>query len=234
MCCCCLHHASVQGGAEGDELRQDRRRSQQDTRRRRSRTWPAGRGDRGAAGDQGVMESRGSSRPSSQTPRACAVRPPAPATLLARAVAGEAGVRANRFGPDSWNVRGVGAERGARPLRAGKANAPSIILWTRSTRAAGRGPGRRRPRRARADDQPAARREGTFDVKGGVILIAATTGGHLDRRCATGRFDGRSRWRPETRDARRSRVPPRASRSAGHRTGRDRRGPRLHGADCTK
>ena len=91
-------------------------------------------------------------------------------TLLARAVAGEAGVPFFSIsGSDFVEMFvGVGASRGARPLRAGQAVEPLHHLHGRDRRRRPpprRGP-RRRPRRARADPQPAAGRDGRLRGQG--------------------------------------------------------------------
>ena len=91
-------------------------------------------------------------------------------TLLARAVAGEAGV-------PFFSISGLGLRRDvrrrrrlarARPLRAGQAEQPLHHLHGRDRRR--RAPPRRRPRRrsrrARADAQPAARRDGRLRGEG--------------------------------------------------------------------
>ena len=91
-------------------------------------------------------------------------------TLLARAVAGEAGVPFFSIsGSDFVEMFvGVGASPRARPLRAGQAELALHHLHGRDRRR--RPPPRRRPgrrsRRARADAQPAARRDGRLRDEG--------------------------------------------------------------------
>ena len=91
-------------------------------------------------------------------------------TLLARAVAGEAGVPFFSIsGSDFVEMFvGVGASPRPRPLRAGQAELPLHHLHGRDRRR--RPPPRRRhgrrPRRARADPQPAARRDGRLRDEG--------------------------------------------------------------------
>ena len=91
-------------------------------------------------------------------------------TLLARAVAGEAGVPFFSIsGSDFVEMFvGVGAIPGARPVRAGQAVEPLHHLHGRDRRR--RPPPRRRPRRgprrARADPQPAAGRDGRLRGQG--------------------------------------------------------------------
>ena len=91
-------------------------------------------------------------------------------TLLARAVAGEAGVPFFSIsGSDFVEMFvGVGASPRSRPLRAGQAELPLHHLHGRDRRR--RPPSRRRPRRrsrrARADPEPAAGRDGRLRDEG--------------------------------------------------------------------
>ena len=91
-------------------------------------------------------------------------------TLLARAVAGEAGVPFYSIsGSDFVEMFvGVGASRVRDLFEQAKANAPAIV-FVDEIDAVGRHRGaglRRRPRRARADAQPAARRDGRLRRQG--------------------------------------------------------------------
>ena len=132
-------------------------------RRRRCR-----RGDRGAPGGQGVpRRTRRSSRRWARRSRAaccCSGRPGSGKTLLARAVAGEAGV-------PFYSIIGLGLRRDVRrrgrrprprPVRAGQGERAGDRVHRRDRRR--RAPPRRRPRRrarrARTDAEPAAGRDG--------------------------------------------------------------------------
>ena len=144
-------------------------------------------------------------------------------TLLARAVAGEAGVPFFSIsGSDFVEMFvGVGASPRARPLRAGEAGVSVHRLHGRDRR--GRPPSRRRPRRrarrARADPEPAPRRDGRVRAEGQH---------HLDRGHEPARHprpgaaaprplrpaDRRRPARPRSAAGRSSRCTRRASRSA--------------------
>ena len=110
-------------------------------------------------------------------PKACSDGPPGTGkTLLARAVAGEANVPFFSISGSDFVEMFVGV--GASPVQdlfeQGKKNAPCIVFIDEID-AVGRHRGAgRRPRRARADAQPAARRDGRLRVEQGVILVAAT------------------------------------------------------------
>ena len=143
-------------------------------------------------------------------------------TLLARAVAGEAGVPFFSIsGSDFVEMFvGVGASRVRDLFEQAKANAPGHRLRRRDRRRrpAPRRRHGRRPRRARADPNQLLVEMDGFDVKGGVILIAATNRPDIldPALLRPGRFDRQiavERARPEgpPRDPRR--CTPRASRS---------------------
>ncbi|MFR5796997.1 MAG: AAA family ATPase, partial [Christensenellales bacterium] len=140
-------------------------------------------------------------------PRACCCRPPGTGkTLLAKAVAGEAGVPFMSIsGSDFVEMFvGVGASRVRDLFDQAKKHAPCIVFIDKSTRWAADARHGRRPRRARADAQPASRRDGRLAVNEGVIVLAATNRkdildpallrpGRFDRQITVGYPDVRGR-----------------------------------------
>ena len=115
-----------------------------------------------------------------RSPRACcsSVRPGTGKTLLARAVAGEAGVPFFSIsGSDFVEMFvGVGASRVRDLFEQAKANAPAIIFMDEIDavgRHRGAGLGGGHDEREQTLNQLLVEMDG-FDVKGGIILIAAT------------------------------------------------------------
>ena len=164
----------LQLDAEGEQLADVVRQGQDEEVHRGApgrevlRRGRRGRGRGGDAGDQGLPgESRRSTSPWARRSRAaaCLVGPPGTGkTLLARAVAGEAGVPFFSIsGSDFVEMFvGVGASRVRDLFQQAKDAAPGHHLHRRDRRGgppARHRPGRR-PRRARADAQPAAGGDG--------------------------------------------------------------------------
>ena len=160
-------------------------------------------------------------------------------TLLARAVAGEAGVPFFSIsGSDFVEMFvGVGASRVRDLFEQAKANAPAIVFMDEIDavgRHRGAGLGGGHDEREQTLNQLLVEMDG-FDVKGGVILIAATNRpdildpallrpGRFDRQIVVDRPDLAGRRRPS------STCTPRASRSppASTWTSLARRTPGLH------
>ena len=145
---------------------QDRRR--RTSRRRRSPTSPAWtRRSRSSKRSRSTCSRPPSSRRWARRSReacCCSVLPGPGKTLLARAVAGEAGVPFFSISGSDFVEMFVGVGRRARPrpVRAGEGGGARDRVHRRDRRrgpSPRRGPGRR-PRRARADAQPAPRRDG--------------------------------------------------------------------------
>ena len=143
-------------------------------------------------------------------------------TLLARAVAGEAGVPFYSIsGSDFVEMFvGVGASRVRDLFEQAKANAPAIIFVDEIDavgRHRGAGLGGGHDEREQTLNQLLVEMDG-FDVKGGVILIAATNRPDIldPALLRPGRFDRQIAGRPARRDRPRggaARCTPRASRS---------------------
>ncbi len=142
-------------------------------------------------------------------------------TLLARAVAGEAGVPFYSIsGSDFVEMFvGVGASRVRDLFEQAKANAPAIVFVDEIDavgRHRGAGLGGGHDEREQTLNQLLVEMDG-FDVKGGVILIAATNRPDIldPALLRPGRFAARSRWTARTCRAasRSSRCTRRASRS---------------------
>ena len=171
-----LHDAPHAGRRlQGDELRQEPRQARE---RRLAQGDLQGRGrrrrdGRGAAGDQGVP------REPEEVPAARGAHPQGRAALRPAGHRQDAaGARRGRRGGGALllhlglrlrrDVRRRGRQPRARPLRAGQAEPPLHHLHGRDRRR-GAAPGsrlRRRQRRARADPEPAAGRDGRLRDEG--------------------------------------------------------------------